>query len=84
MKSTQKLRVIVHGVTLQDVTKKQVLNMVTGCQYFAVKSAIEALEKMRKTDPAVGLAGTWENVPVQVDMVNPPAQKLVTKGNKKT
>ena len=70
MKANQKFRIIVSGVTLFDLTRKQVLKMLGGNQFYAVESAFNALQRMIDAgDPAVGLAGNWHGVSVQVDKV---------------
>ena len=50
-------------------------SQVRGClfgftsQNVAAQLALDSLEFMRVTDPAVGLVGTWEGLQVQIDMV---------------
>ena len=70
LKQSQKLRVILNGVAVYT-TAKQVRGCLFGftSQNVAAQLALNALEFMRVTDPAVGLAGTWEGLQVQIDMI---------------
>lgn len=72
LKASQKLRVIVSGVSFY-ATAKQVRNGI-GDMYSvnaAVQKCLLTLEHMRKVEPLkpIGLGGTWENRQVQVDMM---------------
>jgi hypothetical protein len=70
LKQSQKLRIILSGVAIYT-TAKQIRYGLFGfmSQNAAAQKALDALEFMRVTDPAVGLAGTWEGLQVQIDMV---------------
>ena len=70
LKQSQKLRVIINGVAIYT-TAKQIRYGLFGftSQNAAAQKALDALEYQRLTVAAVGLAGTWEGLQVQVDMV---------------
>jgi hypothetical protein len=70
LKQSQKLRVILNGVAVYT-TAKQVRGCLFGfmSQNVAAQKALDSLESMRVTDPAVGLVGTWEGLQVQIDML---------------
>ena len=70
LKQSQKLRIIMSGVAVYT-TVKQVRGCLFGFtnQNAAAQKALDSLEFMRVTDPAVGLAGTWEGLQVQIDMI---------------
>lgn len=72
MKLTQKLRVVVNGVCFNSTVKK--VRYGVGDQYAtnaATQKCLLVLENMRKTErfAPVGLAGVWEGMNVQIDMV---------------
>ena len=70
IKQNQKLRIIMSGVAVYT-TAKQVRGCLFGftSQNVAAQLALDSLEFMRVTDPAVGLVGTWEGLQVQIDMI---------------
>jgi hypothetical protein len=70
MKQSQRFRVITGGVSF-FTTKRTIM---TGVGDFtkvndSVKAAMTELERIRNSDPAVGLAGTWFGVDVQLSMI---------------
>ena len=69
LKQSQKLRVILNGVAVYT-TAKQVRGCLFGftSQNAAAQKALESLEFIQP-DHAVGLAGTWEGLQVQIDMI---------------
>ena len=69
LKQSQKLRIIMSGVAVYT-TAKQVRGCLFGFtnQNVAAQLALNALEFVQP-DHAVGLAGTWEGLQVQIDMI---------------
>ena len=66
----QRFRVIINGISF-FTSRAAVVNGVGDFTKVneSVKSAITELERIRKSDPAVGLAGTWCGFDVQLSMV---------------
>ena len=69
-KKSQGFRVIINGISF-FTTKGSIVDGVGDFTKVneSVKSAITELERIRKSDPAVGLAGTWCGFDVQLSMV---------------
>lgn len=70
-KNTQKFRVIINGVVIGDCQVKDLVGnrFQHQAQRIAVWDALMALARHRRVEPAVGLAGRWHEVDVQVDLV---------------
>ena len=75
LKQSQKLRIIISGVAIYT-TVKQIRYGLFGftSQNAAAQKALDALEFQRNGSGAadhatIGLAGTWEGLQVQVDIV---------------
>lgn len=69
-KQTQRFRVVSGSVCFY-ATAKQIRTGLGDFTRFnaAVQKAVDALEGMRNQDESpVGLAGTWENISVQIDV----------------
>ncbi len=71
MKKSQKLRVIVNGVSFYTTVGQIRCNVGDSVRINeAVLSALTALTNQRKTtDYATGLAGRWNNVDVQITVL---------------
>jgi len=73
LKQSQKLRIILSGVAIYT-TAKQIRYGLFGfmSQNAAAQKALDALEFQRDGDGpvATGLAGTWEGLQVQVDIMS--------------
>jgi hypothetical protein len=71
MKKSQKLRVIVNGVSFYTTAGQIRCNVGDSIRINeAVLTCLLALTNQRKTaDYAVGLAGRWNNVDVQLDIL---------------
>lgn len=70
-KANQKFRVI-HGAACFYATTKQIENGVGQFSRFneALQEALYALTKTQKDPlPATGLAGTWNSIAVQIDLI---------------
>jgi hypothetical protein len=68
-KQAQRFRLVV-GAACFYATARQIRSGVgdfTQCNA-ATQKALEALEFSRTDAPAVGLAGTWEGIPVQINV----------------
>ena len=72
LKKSQKLRIILSGVAIYT-TAKQIRYGLFGfmSQNAAAQKALDALEFQRNGDGrgATGLAGTWEGLQVQIDLI---------------
>ena len=75
LKQSQKLRVILSGVAVYT-TAKQIRYGLFGFvnQMVASQKALDALENVRNGTAAddratVGMSGTWEGLPVQIDLI---------------
>ena len=72
IKQRQKLRVIVNGFSIY-ATARQVRMGLGDCtrSNSAVQQALASLDRMQSDKiPPCGLAGSWNNMNVQVDFVN--------------
>ena len=72
LKNTQKFRVIINGVIIGDCQVKDLVGnrFQQREQRIAVWDALMSLARQRRVESAaVGLAGRWQNVDVQVDLI---------------
>jgi len=72
-KNSQKFRVIMNGVMLNNITPKDLIDTRFGLtnQRVALWDAIQSLASMRRIEviKPIGLTGTWREVNIQVDML---------------
>lgn len=72
-KNSQKFRVIMNGVMLNNITPKDLMDTRFGLtnQRVALWDAIQSLASMRRVEviKPIGLTGTWREVNIQVDML---------------
>ena len=70
-KNSQKFRVVINGIIIYTTVKGMAFDTFGQTdQRVAVWDALMALARQRRHEPAaVGLAGTWRDYNVQVDIV---------------
>lgn len=70
-KNSQKFRVVINGIIVYTTVKGMAFDTFGQTdQRVAVWDALMALARQRRQEPAaVGLAGTWRDYNVQVDIV---------------